>query len=62
MILENKIYDVIRRMTPKLNTTQLQDLKDTLFIVFENCDIVDNSEHTELAVVNESWKYDLQDF
>ena len=62
MILENKIYDVIRRMTPKLNTTQLQDLKDTLFIVFENCDIVDNSEHTELSVVNESWKYDLQDF
>lgn len=62
MILENKIYDVIRKMTPKLNTTQLQDLKDTLFIVFENCDIVDNSEHTELAVVNESWKYDLQDF
>lgn len=62
MILENKIYDVIRRMTPELNATQLQELKNTLFVVFENCDIVDNSEHTELAVVNESWKYDLQDF
>lgn len=62
MILENKIYDVIRRMTPTLNTTQLQNLKDTLFVVFENCEIVDNSEHTELAVVNDSWKYDLQDF
>ena len=62
MILENKIYDVIRRMTLTLNTTQLQNLKDTLFVVFENCEIVDNSEHTELAVVNDSWKYDLQDF
>lgn len=37
MILENKIYDVIRRMTPNLNTSQLQNLKDTLFVVFENC-------------------------
>lgn len=26
MILENKIYDVIRRMAPTLNTTQLQNL------------------------------------
>lgn len=26
MILENKIYDVIRRMTSTLNTTQLQNL------------------------------------
>lgn len=62
MILENKIYDVIRTMTPTLNTTQLQSLKDTLFAVFENCEIVDKSEHTELAVVNDSWKYNLQDF
>ena len=59
MTLETKIYDVIRRMTPSLNTTQLQNLKDTLFVVFENCEIVDNSVHTELAVGYDSCKYVL---
>lgn len=47
-MIETKIYDVIRRMTPHLNTTQLNELKQVLFITFESCDIIDKSENTEL--------------
>lgn len=61
-MIETKIYDVIRRMTPHLNTTQLNELKQVLFITFESCDIIDKSENTDVMVLEDSWKYDLQDF
>lgn len=62
MILETKMYDVIRNMTPYLNNEQLSQLKDILFMVFENCSISTSTENTEVCVLNDSWKYDLQDF
>ena len=61
-MIETKIYDVIRSMTPHLNPNQLKELKQVLFITFENCDIIDNSEHSDIVIVDDCWKYDLQDF
>lgn len=61
-MLEKKIYQVIRSMMTTLNTEQLNMLKDTMFAVFGNCTLIEEERCTDLVVVNEGWKFDLQDF
>ena len=60
-MLQTKIYEVVRKMTPSLTNEQLNELKSILFVVFENCTITEETP-SDLMIVNDTWKFDLHDF
>ena len=57
--MERKIMEVLRRMQTVISEEQLQELKNTLRIVFTGCELV---ETTAIQVVDGSWMADLEDF
>ena len=57
--MERKIMEVLRRMQTVISEEQLQELKNTLRIVFTGCELV---ETTAIQVVDGSWTADLEDF
>lgn len=57
--MERKIMEVLRKMQIHLQEEQLRELKNTLHMVFADCELV---EQTELRVVDRSWRDDLDDF
>lgn len=57
--MERKIMEILRRMQIILNEDQLCELRNTLQMVFVGCNLI---EQTELQVIDQSWKCDLEDF
>lgn len=57
--MEKRIMQVLQRMQSVLNERQLRELKSAMIISFSNCEIV---EKTELQVIDNSWRSDLEDF
>lgn len=58
-MMEEKIMEVLRRMETDLKESQLQELKNTLYIVFSGCEI---SSNNSLRSVEDDWKNDMEDF
>ena len=57
--MEQKIMEVLRKMQTVLEEESLRELKNVLYMVFSGCEIV---LQTELQVVDDSWRIDLEDY
>ena len=57
--MEQKIMEVLRKMQMILEEESLRELKNVLYMVFSGCEIV---LQTELQVVDDSWRVDLEDY
>ena len=57
--MEQKIMEVLRKMQTILEEESLKELKNVLYMVFSGCEIV---LQTELQVVDDSWRTDLEDY
>lgn len=57
--MEQKIMEVLRKMQTILEEESLRELKNVLYMVFSGCEIV---LQTELQVVDDSWRIDLEDY
>lgn len=57
--MEQKIMEVLRKMQTILEEESLKELKNVLYMVFSGCKIV---LQTELQVVDDSWRTDLEDY
>lgn len=57
--MEQKIMEVLRKMQTILGEESLKELKNVLYMVFSECEIV---LQTELQVVDDSWRTDLEDY
>lgn len=57
--MEQKIMEVLRKMQMILEEESLRELKNVLYMVFSGCEII---QQTELQVVNDSWRTDLEDY
>lgn len=57
--MEQKIMEVLRKMQTILEEESLRELKNVLYMVFSGCEIV---LQTELQVVDDSWRTDLEDY
>ena len=57
--MEQKIMEVLRKMQTILEEESLKELKNVLYTVFSGCEIV---LQTELQVVDDSWRTDLEDY
>lgn len=58
-MLESKMMEVLRGMTPHLDREGLEILRNVLTGVFAGCELV---EGTALRVVDHSWRADMEDF
>ena len=57
--MERKIMEVLRRMQTVINEEQIVELKTVLNMVFAGCDVL---EETNLRIVDDSWRDDMDDF
>lgn len=57
--MEQRILSVLQRMQEHLNENQLRELKTILQMVFHDCELV---QKTEVMVVDNSWRGDMEDF
>lgn len=57
--MEQKIMEVLRKMQMILEEESLRELKNVLYMVFSGCEIV---LQTELQVIDDSWRIDLEDY
>lgn len=57
--MEQKIMEVMRRMQDILSEEQLRELQSALRVTFDGCELQPRSE---LMVLDDSWKGDLEDF
>lgn len=57
--MEQKIMEVLRRMQTTLEEESLLELKNVLYMVFSGCEII---QQTELQVIDDSWRIDLEDY
>ena len=57
--MEQKIMEVMRRMQDMLSEEQLRELQSALRVTFDGCELQPRSE---LMVLDDSWKGDLEDF
>lgn len=57
--MDKMMLDVLRKMQEHLQEHQLRELKTVLQIVFADCEVV---RKTELMVVEDDWREDLEEF
>lgn len=57
--MEQKIMEVLRKMQMILEEESLRELKNVLYMVFSGCEII---QQTELQVIDDSWRIDLEDY